>query len=89
MRDRTFFAITLLGFVALLALLAHGQTRVAPAQIQAPRFVAMACVAPGTANSNCAGLFYIDAITPTGTEIKIIGAAPTAPIDPAAWSLVP
>jgi hypothetical protein len=71
-----------------------GQTRktqVAPDQIKAPRFAALACVAPGTANSNCAGLVYIDAVTPAGTEIKLIGAPPTAgfTFDPAGWNLIP
>ncbi len=65
------------------------QTRIAPDQLKAPRFVALACVAPATASSNCAGLVYIDAVTPAGTEIKIIGAPVTVPIDPAAWSLIP
>jgi hypothetical protein len=65
------------------------QTKIAPGQLKAPRFVALACIAPGTANANCAGLYYIDAVTQAGTEIRIIGAAPTAPIDPAAWSPVP
>jgi len=54
-----------------------------------PHFTAMACIAPGTANSNCAGLFYFDAVTAAGTSIKIIGAPPTQPIDPTAWSVVP
>ncbi len=67
----------------------HAQTRIAPDQLRAPRFAALACIAPATANSNCAGLVYIDAVTPAGTEIKIIGAPVTVPIDPAAWSIVP
>lgn len=89
MRDKIFFVIAALALVALVAEFAKGQTRVAPTQIQAPRFVALACVAPGTANSNCAGLVYIDAVTPAGTEIRIIGAPASSPIDTTAWSLIP
>ncbi len=82
-------AIAALGLLALVAEFSKGQTQVAPAQIKAPRFVALACIPPGSATASCAGLVYIDAITPAGTELKLIGAPTTVPFDPTIWSLIP
>lgn len=83
-----------LGVIAFAILLlwmtrASGQTKIAPDQLQAPRVAVLACHG-STPTSDCAGLYYVDLITPAGTELKIVGAvASGAALDPAIWSLVP
>jgi hypothetical protein len=43
-----------------------------------------------TYTSDCTGLYYVDFITPAGTEIKLLGSIYTNPLpDPGFWSIVP
>jgi hypothetical protein len=88
MRDKLFLAIAALALAAVVAEFAKGQTQIGPSQMKAAKAVVLAC-ANATPASNCTGLYYIDIVTAAGTELKIMGAPATAPIDPAIWSVVP
>lgn len=82
----------------------HAQTRIAPEQLKAPHVAVMTCTKPAiapvtvtnpdgttttTPGSNCAGLYYVDVVTPAGTELKILGTVQPGPVNAADWSLVP
>ena len=82
----------------------HAQTRINPDQLKAPRVAVMTCTkAPTPATtvtnpdgtmttipgSNCTGLYYVDVVTPAGTELKILGTVQPGPVNAADWSLVP
>lgn len=69
-------------------MLASAQTKVDPNQLKAPTVVVMSCSGT-TTNADCAGLYYVDVVTPAGTEIKIIGARPDSQLDTTRWSIVP
>lgn len=104
MREKLFLTIATLALVALVAEFAKGQTRIAAAQIEAPRVAVMTCTkAPTppvivtnpdgttttTPGSNCAGLYFVDVMTPAGTELKIVGTVYPGVVNAADWSLVP
>lgn len=87
-------------FVALALLLAwcgrdgarlHGQTLVDPNQLKAPRVSVLSCTGDTSPTSNCTGEYYVDVITPAGTELKIVGglAPGNIVLDPKLWSTVP
>lgn len=67
----------------------HAQTRINPDQLKAPRVTVLSCVAVPTPTSSCTGLFYVDVITPAGTELKLMAEPAAAAINPTDWSLVP
>jgi len=105
MRDKILFAIAALALMALVAEFARSQTRVAPEQIRLPRVVVLQnCTKPQvgpvtvmnpdgttttTPGSNCAGLYYIDVVTPAGTELRLVGSQAPAMLDAADWTSVP
>lgn len=104
MRDKILLTIAALALVALVAEFAKGQTKLGPQQVSAPRVAVMTCTKTPTApvtvtnpdgtitttpGSDCAGLYYVDVITPAGTELKILGTVQPAPVNAADWSLVP
>ncbi len=67
----------------------HAQTLISPSQLKAPRLAALQCSGSLGSSSDCTGFYYLDVITPAGTELKLI-AYPAAPtIDPTHWSVVP
>ena len=42
-----------------------------------------------TPGSDCSGLLYVDLVSPSGTEMKLVGGAPISPVDASAWTAVP
>ncbi len=53
-----------------------------------PRLTSMmSCTGTTSPTSDCTGLYYVDVITPSGTELKTVGSPVTAPLDPKVWSL--
>jgi hypothetical protein len=70
-------------------LLLHAQTRINPDQLKAPRVAVMTCAKPATPTADCTGLYYVDVITPAGTELKIVGTLQPEAVNAADWSLVP
>lgn len=82
---------TLLGIIvggALFGLLT-AQTRISPDQLKAPRVAVMTCTKAPTATADCTGLYFVDVVTPAGTELKIVGTVQPDVVNAADWSLVP